>query len=220
MTGASAGGNGAGLTRRQLVGGGLILAAVVGVPLYLLKGPTSADAVASDRQRALVKDVSQIVIPRTDTPGAGEVGVGDFVILALAHGLIGTGEPPSKGPAAGPAQAASAPAFTGVKFDYLLWLETALDDGAGGDWSAAPEERRVQALQTIDAAAFPPGPPPAQPSPWQAIKALILTGYYTSQVGGSEELAFELVPGRFDPDIPLTPAMRAWSNDWTAVEFG
>ena len=56
--------------------------------------------------------------------------------------------------------------------------------------------------------------------PWRTIKTLILTGYYTSEVGASQELRFELVPGRWDPALPVTAETRACSSDWTAVDFG
>ena len=49
--------------------------------------------------------------------------------------------------------------------------------------------------------------------------ALILTAYYTSETGGSRELQYELVPGKWEPDLPFVPGSRAWSSDWTAVEF-
>lgn len=80
------------------------------------------------------------------------------------------------------------------------------DPATGAGWLAA-----------LDAAAFAPDAPP---SPWKAIKGLILTGYYTSEVGGSVELNYELVPGAWRPDIPLEPGQRAYSSDWTAVDFG
>ena len=30
----------------------------------------------------------------------------------------------------------------------------------------------------------------------------------------------ELVPGRWDPNLPLPAHNRSWSSDWTAVDFG
>lgn len=72
-------------------------------------------------------------------------------------------------------------------------------------------------LEAYDAAAFAPD---QKDHPWKKIKALILTGYYTSEVGASRELQYELVPGRFDPDLPLPADNRSWSSDWTAVDFG
>ena len=54
---------------------------------------------------------------------------------------------------------------------------------------------------------------------WPRLKGLILIGYYTSEIGASQELRYILVPGHFDPDVPLEPGDRAWSSDWTGVKF-
>ena len=70
---------------------------------------------------------------------------------------------------------------------------------------------------SVDADAYAPD---VREHPWRTLKGLILTGYYTTEVGGAQELQFELVPGRFDPDLPLKPGARAFSSDWTAVDFG
>ena len=80
-----------GWKRREFLGAAALLAAVVGVPAATVKlSALDEDEAPSDRQRALLREVSQLVLPRTSTPGAGEVGTGDFVALALAHGLEGS----------------------------------------------------------------------------------------------------------------------------------
>ncbi len=157
--------------------------------------------------RMLMRLVADLVIPDTDTPGAGAVGVGDFVLVALAHGLEGTRRPPAADPSFAPYLRADG------SLDHAGWLESRL----GEDWLSLPPARRHDRLAALDAAAFSGDPAAA---PWRAIKALILTGYYTSEVGGSQELNYELVPGRFDPKVPVTPETRAYSSDWTAVDFG
>jgi hypothetical protein len=206
---------GTGWNRREFMGAAALLALVVGVPagVVSLTGLDDADA-PTDRQRAMMREVAQAVLPRTGTPGAGEVGVGDFVILALAHGLDGTRAPA--------ASAATPHAFpqnrrSDGSLRYLEWLETTLDRAASGDWLGKPESRRVALVAELDGRAFAKD---AGEHPWKKVKGLILTGYYTSEVGGSQELRYELVPGRYDPAVPLAPGDRAWSSDWTAVEFG
>ena len=89
--------------------------------------------------------------------------------------------------------------------DYGAWLEKS----AGN----AP----AKTLPDIDTAAFAEGAPP---SPWKTIKSLILTGYFTSEAGATKALRYELIPGRFDPNIPLNPGAKSWASDWTAVDFG
>lgn len=200
-----------GWDRRDFLGGATLLAALLGLPLSACM--PRGDAAPSERQRGLLRAVSQLVIPRTGTAGAGDVGVGDFVILALAHGLEKSRDPL--------APEAAAPFKRHLRrdgsLDHVAWLEAELDRRAGGDFVKLPVAEQATRLGALDAEAYAEG---VRDHPWRTLKALVLTGYYTSQVGGSQELRFELVPGRYDPDLPVTPATRAWSSDWTAVDFG
>lgn len=204
----------AGWNRRDFMGAVVLLAAVVGVPAATVKLSELDEADApTDRQRALLREVSQLVLPRTTTPGAGDVGAGDFVALALAHGLEGSRKPL-------PADASAAYLSHRRRdgsLDHVGWLEAELDRRAGSDFGAAPIAKREATLRALDADAYAPD---VREHPWRTIKGLILTGYYTTEVGGAQELQFELVPGRFDPDVPLKPGDRAFSSDWTAVDFG
>ncbi len=201
-------------TRRDFFSGAALFALAIGVPAGAVQlSDLDADEAPSDRQRKLMREVSQLVIPRTSTAGAGDVGVGDFVLIALARGLAGTRKPVSE--AVGGQHRRKDGSLR-----HAAWLEQALDQRAGGDFLGQPPAKRAAILAALDAEAFPAGPPAKEPAPWSSIKGLILTGYYTSEVGGSQELQYELVPGRFDPDVPVTPATRAFSSDWTAVEFG
>ncbi|MBU0554954.1 MAG: gluconate 2-dehydrogenase subunit 3 family protein [Alphaproteobacteria bacterium] len=201
--------------RRDFLGAATLLALCIGVPVATVRlSKLDEDDEPSERVRGMMADVAELVIPRTDTPGARDVGTGDFVILALAHGLSGTKAPVASG--------AITPALSSFmrrdgSLRYLPWLERTLDQAANGDFFRRTPAEREDILAKIDAAAMAPGAPW---SPWVAIKGLVLTGYYTSQTGASQELRYELVPGRFDPDLPLRPSDRAWSSDWTAVEFG
>jgi hypothetical protein len=202
-----------GWTRREFGGGVALLAAVVGMPAVVATLSKQDDAdTPSDRQRTMIRDVSQLVIPRTATPGAGDVGVGDFVILALAHGLDKSRAPIVRDTA--PASVSGYLRSDG-SLRHLDWLEAELDRAANGDWMGKPEARRAAILTRLDADAYA-----AKDHPWKTVKGLILTGYYTSETGGARELRYELTPGRFDPAVPLKPGERAYSSDWTAVDFG
>lgn len=161
------------------------------------------------RTQQMLNRVCDLTIPDTQTPGAVKAGVPAFVLMALAHGLSGTGRPPQPDQFSG----GTAPAGAG----WLDWLGFELDLKAGGNFLAAKPAAQARALADLDAAAYAKG---GEKSPWRTLKGLIVTGYYTSEIGGSQELYFELVPGRFDPDVPVGPHDRAWSNDWTAVDFG
>jgi hypothetical protein len=202
-------------SRRDFTGAAALLALALGIPAAAVKLSELDDGDApSQRQQQLMNRVVDIVIPRTGTAGAADVGVGDFVILALAHGLSATRDPMASG-----AVTAALKPFRrrDGSLRHLAWLEQVLNRAAGGDFLRQPRERATALLADLDAQAFVRD---AAYSPWVAIKGLILTGYYTSEAGGSQELRYELVPGRWDANIPLTPGMRAFSSDWTAVDFG
>ncbi|PCD01923.1 twin-arginine translocation pathway signal protein [Sphingomonas spermidinifaciens] len=198
------------------MGAAALLAMVVGVPAgAAIWAKVEDDDAPTDRQRAMMREVAQIVIPKTGTLGAGEVGAGDFVILALAHGLDGTRDP---GAAAAIPAGMTVPRRPDGSLRHLDWLEAELDRRAKGNWAGKDGAAKTAAVAALDAEAY--GGDGRAPHPWKAIKGLILTGYYTSEVGGSQELRYEPVPGRFDPALPMSPGTRAISNDWTAVDFG
>jgi hypothetical protein len=204
-----------GWSRRELLSAAVLLAVAVGVSsgVVLLSKLDDEDA-PTERQRTMMSAVSEHVLPTTDTPGAGKVGAGDFAIVALAHGLDGT-----RAPVASAAMAYGLADFRRPdgSLRYLGWLERTLDRAANGDWLGKPAAAREKLLAALDAEAFAKG---ADAHPWRKLKGLILTGYYTSEIGGARELNYELTPGRFDPAVPLRTGDRAYSSDWTAVDFG
>lgn len=197
-----------GWSRRSFLGAAALVALQAAAPGgAAVLGKLDPQDAPSPRRRKFMRAVADHVIPATDTPGAGAVGAGDFVLVALAHGLEGTRKPPAAEPSFAPFLREDG------SLDHAAWLEARL----GPNWLTLPATRRHEALAALDAAAFKNDPAAA---PWRAVKGLILTGYYTSEIGGSKELNYELVPSRFDPKVPVTPATRAYSSDWTAVDFG
>ena len=152
----------------------------------------------SGPRRGLLDSLCDLLIPDTDTPGARAAGVPAFVELALAHGLRQS-EP-----------------------QLLAAFAMALDAAAGGSFLALESEQRTALLTDVDQRALVRPVDPRAPlllRNWATLKALIVIGYYTSEVGGSVELRYELVPGRFEPDIPVAAGDRAWSSDWTGVKY-
>jgi hypothetical protein len=198
-----------GADRRQILGGAIVLSALAGIPLYAWNlGREESGRVVSDSEKLLLARLSDLVVPATDTPGALAVGVPAFVELALLHGLEGTA----------PERTGSVK-MTGDRGGLPLLEEVGrdLNRHAAKPFLNLRSDQQHSVLAAYDAEAFAPD---QKDHPWKKIKALILTGYYTSQVGASRELQYELVPGRYDPDLPLPVNNRSWSSDWTAVDFG
>jgi hypothetical protein len=165
------------LTRRRLLCG-----AAIGVSALAAGARPAFSGV--DRTHEVLARLCDIVIPDTDTPGARAAGVPAFLPFAFSHDLFGGNA------------------------DTLAALARHLDRSAGGGgFLAAEAAAQIRIVTALDQATFAREPP--QPSDtethrlWRIVKSGIVTSFYTSESGGSRTLAYELVPGRYDADIPL-----------------
>lgn len=70
------------------------------------------------------------------------------------------------------------------------------EDGPGGDPQARPA---------------PPPPQPTGPPFFRTLKELTLAGYYTSEIGATQELQWGHLVGRYDADLPLSEVGRTWA---------
>lgn len=111
--------------------------------------------------------------------------------------------------------------WRGLTADHVRSVSRWLNRHIGGDFLRYPLAARITALAALDDAAFAPIPDPANDTheSWRILKRALLTAWYTSEPGGAGDLAFELVPGRWQPDIPLSEAPKPLSNDWLAIWF-
>jgi len=140
-------------------------------------------------QAELVATLTEIIIPATDTPGARAARV-DAFIDALLTDIFTTEERDRF--AAGLADVdARARALAGAPFVA----------------SAAPQQTAVVEALEIEARQAGDGPRPF----FSWLKELTLVGYYTSEIGASQELVYVHVAGRYDGDVPYRQVGRAYS---------
>lgn len=144
-----------------------------------------------DPRRIRVDLLCDLVLPRTDTPGAATVGTGLFVLLALDHGL------------------------DGLSPHALDRVYAALDQVAGpGGFQQQSRARQRELLGALDGRAFHSrDQDDSAEAAWRALKPAIVSGYYTSEVGASHELVFEPVPGPARDNFKLDSSYRARSNE-------
>lgn len=136
-------------------------------------------------QFATLAAFADTVIPPTDTPGAKEAGVPQYL-----DGLMTNW----------------ASAERKMQFQSLLDEVDARARAAGGRLPTLPAAKRLDVVRSFDAEKLE-----AQDWPYTKFKELLLTLYYLSEVGATKELRYELIPGKFEPGIEVTSDTRAWA---------
>src|SRR2546421_3175012 len=195
------------ITRRQalsrvaiLLGGAISAPTLAGAldaatrRAWTAPGPDWAPRTLDPGQLELVAVMADHIIPQTDTPGGRAAGVHRFVDALLSdHYPAPERDRFVAGLADVDAQARSrhGKAFVECTSDQQVALLTALDEAA------------YPTVQ-IDS--------PRPPETWffRRMKELTLVGYYTSQVGATEELHPSPF-GAYRGDIPYSSVGRAWS---------
>jgi gluconate 2-dehydrogenase gamma chain len=164
----------------------------------------------SKEEGAVVEAVADLIIPRTDTPGAREVGVPAFIDVILkdvypsedqARFVSGLKDFDAE------AQSAHGKPFLELQpAQQLSFLQQTHD-------AAATAEKGQDAAREV--------PPSKRMRPFVlTMKELTLLGFFSSQVGATQVLQYEPVPGKFQPCVPVAKAGngRTWANE-TSLRF-
>ena len=69
-----------------------------------------------------------------------------------------------------------------------------------------PANDRLELVRRMDAQKLE-----AWQQPYVKFKELVLTLYYLSEAGATQELRYELIPGKFEPWTEMAPDERAWA---------
>jgi hypothetical protein len=134
----------------------------------------------TDAQLALVAAIADTIIPRTDTPGATDVGVPAFVDVIVTENY-------------GDAERATFLAG-------LDAIEARTKDAGGVAFVELAPAARAAAIETIESASDRRSEP--NRSYWR-LKGLIVHGYFTSEPVMKKVLKVEIMPGRFDGAAPM-----------------
>jgi gluconate 2-dehydrogenase gamma chain len=176
------------VNRRALLLGAVVLLGGAGaLSRFSLKrtGASSANGPAlSAEQFALLEQITEIMIPTTDTPGAIQAGVPAFIRQMLEEW----------------ASAASREQIAGV----LVGVEKHAWERFGASFVELPPERRFEVVRGFDEDRAG-----RQDPPYGKFKYLVLAGYYLSEVGATQELRYELIPGAWRACVPFSEIGRA-----------
>lgn len=180
--------------------GGVVSApAIMGV----LKGCTARPGVdwkpafLTEDQASIVTQVSEIIIPRTDTPGAKDVGVPSFIDQMVNEVYS---EEDQKWFTEG----------------LAAFNETAKKE-YGDDFADLDEEDQAAFVQRVheEAVTAENTTDPAPRRPFILLmKELTMLGFFTSEPGATQVLQYVPVPGAYKGCIPLSEAGngRTWAT--------
>jgi hypothetical protein len=147
-------------------------------------------------QFATVRTMAELILPRTETPGASDVGASEFIDLMLTEWY---GEPDRARFLSGLANVdVRTAALFGKNFvDASLAQQSEILTALG-------ESMVENAGRARDSRAESEAPPDAGFYPM--LRQLTLNAYYTSEAGATQELHFEIIPDSHDGCAPLPPA--------------
>ena len=153
--------------------------------------PTADDApsapVFTDDQRALVSALSERVMPTTDTPGAITAGVPAFIEKLLADW-----------------------AAPGDRKPIVAGLD-AIETRSQADYKVAADKAtpaQQDALLTLAMEDKIPGGKDF----FEKFRQLVITGYFTSEVGITQEREYLPVPWRYDGAFPYSQVNKVYSS--------
>lgn len=135
----------------------------------------------TDAEMATLRSLVDVILPATDSPAASAADTHFFIDLAL------------------PACATAAAQKT-----FREALKTL---GKKRFANLAPAEQ----VALLKARAAADEELAYDQSFFKILKDYTLTGYFLSEVGATQALAYERVPGGFQGDLPLAPNQKAWA---------
>lgn len=150
-------------------------------------------ALTQDQAR-LLDVVAELIIPATDTPGAREAGVPQFIDRALANYC------------------------EKAQVEQLLGGLTRMDADAraahGDVFVALTPQQQVGILTTYDqeAAGLRGQSPGPKSHFFPVLEDLVTVGYFTSEPGATVALKYDPVPGAYHGCVPLAEVGRAWAT--------
>ena len=148
---------------------------------------------------AKLDEIAETILPRTDTPGAKDAGVGLFMAQFVSD--------------------CYAPEQQAIFRAGLADIDTR----AHGRFMTMTPQARTTLLTTLDNEAkakalaaqvvSEDGSPELRtPHYFTMIKQLVLFSFFTSEVGANQVLRYVAVPGRYDGDMHYEPGTPAWAT--------
>ncbi len=140
----------------------------------------------------LLDEVAEIILPRTDTPGAKDAGVGAFMKVFVTDCYTREEQ--------------------AIFHSGLLQLEATAEEAYDSKFATLTSAQRTELIRNLDREAKAVAAAGGTPHYFTMIKQLTLFGFFTSKVGGTEVLRYVAIPGRYDGCMPYEKGQPAWAT--------
>lgn len=188
--------------RQALQRAGLVLGYAISAPVIagIMNGCKSTPELTykpvffTEEQAGLVSEVAAIIIPKTDTPGAKEVGVPAFIDQLIKQ------------------------CYKKEDQDRFLAGLAEFDEGAKKAYGDSfmdldPAKQKEYVKKTHDAALDAAKAGTVKDKPFILVaKELTVVGFYTSEEGASKILQYAPVPGAFHGCVPMAEVGKTWAT--------
>jgi gluconate 2-dehydrogenase gamma chain len=180
-----------GISRREAIRRAALLAGVALSPEWLAvvdrARPAAQAKYLTPAQAAIAGAIAERILPRTDTPGAIDVGVPAFIDLLYGEFM--------------------SPAEREMLTDGLNRVDAAGKTAHGAAFAALAPDRQDAVLREIARAEEG-----SQQGFFRLIRSATVLGYFTSEQVGRNVLHYDPVPGRYEGCVPIGDVGR---RNWT-----
>jgi hypothetical protein len=152
-----------------------------------------------DEYQLLINELAELIIPETDTPGAGKAGVGRFITIMVKEC---TGRQAQNNFIEGVADLADyaksrydKPFLQCSPADKISILHHFEEKGKGYKGVLGKAETRFLG-----------------DSFFTTLKRYTVMGYCTSKQGATSALRYDYIPGSYQGMVPLAPGQKAWAT--------
>jgi Gluconate 2-dehydrogenase subunit 3 len=184
------------LNRVALLMGGTIVGGTA-----FLEGCKTADKKSAiglpltKEQIAYLDEIAETIIPTTNTPGAKAAKVGEFMQTMVTDCYTESDQK--------------------IFLEGMNILNDASDKKFSKDFMTLGAEQRKELLIAIDKEAKEYSAAKKKEDPnhyFSLMKQLTLLGYFSSEIGATQALRYNAVPGKFEACIPYSKGERAWAT--------
>ncbi|MFQ3197226.1 MAG: hypothetical protein ACI8R9_000662 [Paraglaciecola sp.] len=165
----------------------------ISVAMAYTPDPNSAKTngkILNQPQMAQLRDICAVVIPKTETLGAAEVDTHGFIDNQLFH------------------------CHTKDQQQQAVSILKKIDEVTSGrlnkSFANCDKQQQYDLLTSLEQSEN--GFNNEDKQNFKFVKALLIYGYYTSEVGASKELAYLAIPGGFTGSVPYDSVGKGWGS--------